>query len=109
MVYTKSPLHVADWAGTVKGLHEGSAIHGPRHVSIWDKNNRLIALCGPCDDAESEANAYLYAASPELLEGLEYWVNFVETSTISEISALKAWLGKARSIIAKAKRVKSYG
>lgn len=74
-------FHVADWLGTIQGSHTDAVAHGPRHVAVWDDLNSLVCVCGPADDLESEQNAYLFAAGPELVEACRAWISFASCQT----------------------------
>ncbi len=96
---------------------------GPWEAEISPRENNVYASIrakdGPCvgvayfrdgdgwggpSREEMEDNARLMAAGPELLETLKYWLEYVETSALAEIQALKGWQGKARAAIEKVEK-----
>lgn len=79
--------------------------NGPLMRSIWSDRNRgkdesaVAQICGPRQyDEESDANAHLIAAAPDLYEALEGILDEVSPENISRaLSALAKAIGSARA------------
>jgi len=64
------------------------------------KPGMLIALCGDADDKQSQQDADLLAAAPDLLAGLEQAVKFFDDNGGDESYT---WLSQMKAAIAKAR------
>ncbi len=61
------------------------------HTAVMDAKTRaLIAVTGPSNDAESEAYARLFAASPQLLEAAQFALKVIKANQPVELSEFLA-------------------
>ena len=69
------------------------------------KENRVVAELFGTDEfvPEAKSNAAFIVkavnAHDALLEALEYWLEYVESSSLDSVAGLKGWQGKARAAI----------
>ena len=86
---------------TIRGPHPKDPKGRTRIVAnaIWDRGTYVD---------EAEANAYLIAAAPELLEALEYYVEKVADLSRYGVIIETSLREKAEAAIAKAKDSQSY-